>query len=71
MTTGERNFDVPTVCYVLPMLGISCVIMGTVLLLNRPEAERGLGRRGRWAVALYVCGAALVIGGPVSFLLSA
>ena len=68
--TGDTPIAIPTACYVLPMLGCSCVITATVLLLNRPDADRGLGPRGRWAIALYVCGALLLIGGPVSFLMS-
>ena len=68
--TDDTPFAIPTACYVLPMLGCSCVITATVLLLNRPDAERGLGTRGKWAIALYVCGGLLLIGGPVSFLWS-
>ena len=70
MTKPEDGFSIPTACYVLPMLGISCVITGLVLLLNRADAGRGLGTRGKWAIGLLVCGGLLVMAGPVSFLLS-
>jgi len=70
VTTAEVGFSIPTACYVLPMLGCSCVITGLVLLLNRADAERGLGSRGKWAIGLFVCGGVFIMAGPVSFLLS-